>query len=198
MLQYLVIVGAIVQLSGISFYIVKILKGKIKPNRVSWLLWSVTPIIGSIAMIADGVRWAVLPVFIAGFGPLLVFFSSFANKNSYWKLEKFDYFCGFLSVLALILWAITKQPVIAIVTSIAGDAFAAVPTLVKAWHHPETESAVPYATDLFNVSTSFVAIKTWNFSSFGFPVYLFIINGLLLIFSLNHKIFKSRVKLSRT
>lgn len=194
MLQYLVIVGAFVQLIGISFYIKSVLRGETKPNRVSWLLWSVAPIIGTFAALSEGVRWAVLPVFTAGFGPLLVFIFSFFNKKSYWKLERFDYICGLLSVLALILWAITKQPIIAIVLSIASDGFAAIPTLVKAWENPETESIGPYATGLFNASTSFAAIKTWNFSSYGFPLYLFIIDGLLLIASLNHKIFKSRAK----
>lgn len=192
MLQYIVIIGAAVQLIGISFYIKGVLKGDTQPNRVSWLLWSIAPMIGSAAAVTNGVGWAALPVFISGFGPLLVFISSFVNKKSYWKLETFDYICGLLSILALVLWVITKQAVVAIVFSIASDAFAAIPTLVKAWNHPKTESIGPYLTGLFNASTSFVAIRTWSFSSWGFPLYLLIIDGLLLLCSLNHKIFKNR------
>jgi hypothetical protein len=108
------------------------------------------------------------------------------NKKSYWKLESFDYLCGFFSVLALVLWGITKEPVIAIIFSIAGDGFAAIPTLVKIWKHPETENKGPYATGVFNSLTSFAAVKTWNFSSYGFPVYLTVMN-LLLVLSFFHK-----------
>lgn len=188
-LQYLVIIGAIVGLAGTFSYIKDTLRGNTKPNKVTWLLWSVAPLIATFAALSDGVRWSVLPVFMAGFGPLLVFISSFVNKNAYWKLEKFDYICGLFSVLALVLWGITKEPVIAIIFAIASDGFAAVPTLLKAWKYPETETANAYVAGLFNALTSFPAIKVWNFSSYAFPVYLIIANILLVIAVYRRKIF---------
>jgi len=181
-LEYLVFLGAAVQLLGIVSYIKGTLKGKTKPNKVTWLMWSIAPIIATFAAISGGVGWAVLPVFMAGFGPLLVFIVSFVNKKSYWKLEKFDYACGFLSVLALILWVVTKQPDIAILFSIASDGAAAIPTLIKAWKQPQTESVGAYATGIFSVLTSFAAIKIWNFSSLAFPIYLIIVNSLVTVF----------------
>lgn len=126
-------------------------------------------------------------------GPLLVFIASFVNKKSYWKLEKFDYLCGFCSVLALVLWGITKEPVIAIIFAIASDGFAAIPTLVKAWKYPETESTGPYTTGLFSALTSFAAIKTWNFSSLAFPIYLVTVCTLLIVFVYHRKIFKKEL-----
>ncbi|MFA6146145.1 MAG: hypothetical protein WCW66_06735 [Patescibacteria group bacterium] len=190
MLQYLVFVGAAVQLSGVFSYIKETLKGNTKPNKVTWLMWSIAPLIATFAAISSGVRWSVLPVFMAGFCPLLIFIASFVNKNSYWKLEKFDYLCGLCSALALILWGITKEPIIAIVFAIASDLFAGIPTLVKSWKYPETETVTAYITGLFNALTSFAAIKIWNFSSCAFPVYLVIICT-SLIFSVYHrKIFK--------
>src|SRR6185437_6841760 len=138
MLQYLVLVGAAIQLYGIYDYIRDTLKGKTQPNRVSWLLWSIAPTIATVAALTAGVRWAVLPVFISGFGPFLVFLASFVNKNAYWKLERFDYLCGIFSILALIGWGITKDANVAIVFSILSDGTAALPTLIKAWRFPET------------------------------------------------------------
>lgn len=181
MLKYLVIVGALVQLAGILSYMRETLRGATKPNKVTWLMWSVAPLIATFAAISDGVSWSVIPVFMAGFGPLLVFIVSFVNKKSYWKLETFDYLCGFCSVLALVLWAITKEPVIAIIFAIASDGFATVPTLIKSWKFPETETADAYTTGLFNALTSFAAIKIWSFSSYAFPAYLVIINTFLTL-----------------
>jgi len=189
-LQYLVIIGALAQLFGCVSYIKDTLLGETKPNKISWLLWSVAPLIATFAALSDGVRWAVLPTFMAGFGPLLVFIASFMNKNAYWELSKFDYICGICSVLALILWGVTKEPVVAIVFSIASDGFAAVPTLIKAWKHPETESVAPYATGLFGAMTSFSAIKIWNFSSVAFPIYLVFIDIFLIFSVCQSKIFK--------
>ncbi len=180
MLQYLVFVGAIVLfVFGAVPYIRDTLKGKTKPNRVTWLMWSIAPLTASIAAVVDGVGWAALPVFMSGFCPVLILVSSFFNKNSYWKLEKFDYLCGLFSALALILWAITKEPVIAIIFALISDAFAATPTLIKSWKHPETETVAVYVVDIFTVSTSFTAIKIWNFSALAFPIYLIITNAFI-------------------
>jgi hypothetical protein len=193
MLQYLVFVGAVVNLFGAFSYIKETIKGKTKPNRVSWLLWSIAPLIATLAALADGVRLSVLPVFMSGFCPLLVFISSFVNRNSYWKLEKFDYLCGFFSVLALILWGITKEPAIAIIFAIASDGSAALPTLVKSWKYPETETGTLYITGMFSVLTGFAAIKVWNFSSLAFPVYLLIMCTILILAVYRKRIFRKQV-----
>lgn len=190
MLQYLVFLGAAVNIWGAISYIRDTLRGETKPNRVTWLMWSVAPMIATVAALSKGVGWAVLPVFMAGFGPLLVFIASFVNPKSYWKLGTLDYVCGFLSTLALVLWAITNEANIAIVFAIASDGLAAFPTLIKSWKHPESESVIAYTTGLFNALTSFAAIKLWGFSELAFPIYLVIANS-SLIFSLWHlKIFK--------
>lgn len=181
MLQYVVVIGAAVQLLGVLSYMKETLRGNTKPNKVTWLMWSIAPLIATFAALADGVSWAVLPVFMAGFAPLLVFISSFVNSNAYWKLEGFDYLCGLCSILALVLWAITKEPIVAIVFAIASDAFAAVPTLIKSWRYPETETVDAYTTGAFNALTSFAAIKIWTFSSFAFPAYLVLVNSALIL-----------------
>jgi hypothetical protein len=191
-LPYLVFLGAAVQLVGIWSYIKDTVRGDAKPNRVSWLLWSIAPLIGTAAAISDGVTWAILPVFMSGFGPFLVFIASFVNKNSYWKLEKFDYWCGALSLLALLLWWITKIPEVAILFAILSDGLAAIPTLVKSWKYPETENAGPFTAGLFNSLTSFAAVKMWNFSSIAFPIYLVIVNISIALAIYRRKIFKTQ------
>lgn len=188
-LQYLVFLGAIAQLFGIASYIKETLKGKTKPNRVTWLLWTIAPLIATAAALSGGVRWSVLPVFMAGFGPLLVLLASFVNKKSYWKLERFDYLCGLFSVLALILWGITRDPIVAIVFSILSDGFAGIPTLIKSWKYPETETVDAYTTGLFSALTGFGAIRVWNFAAIAFPIYLVIMNTLLILAIYRKRIF---------
>jgi len=189
-IQYIVFVGMAIQLIGIASYIKETIKGNTKPNKVSWLMWAIAPMIASFAAMANGVGWAVLPVFMSGFAPLLVFIASLLNKKSYWKLESFDYLCGLFSVLALILWAITKDATIAIVFSIASDGFASIPTIIKLWKYKETETVDAYTAGLLNSLTSFFAIKTWNFSSYGFPIYLVVINIIFISCFYKSKLFR--------
>jgi len=176
MLQYIVLLGAIANLAGGFVYIKETLHGKTKPNRVTWLMWAIAPLIATVAGLSDGVRWAALPVFMSGFVPLLIFIASFANPKSFWKLEKFDYICGACSILALVLLGITKEPLIAIIFSIASDGFAAVPTIIKSWKHPDSESVEAYTAGLFNSLTSFFALRTFGVSELAFPIYLVLLN----------------------
>lgn len=174
--QYIVLFGAFILLIGTFSYIKETIEGKVKPNRISWLLWSIAPMIATGAAISTGVTWAALPVFMSGFAPFLVFVASFVNKNSYWKLQATDYLCGFLSIIALIVWGLAKEPNVAILLAIISDGLAAAPTLIKFWRYPKTENVNAYAAGLFSAFTSFFAVKMWNFSSYAFPVYLIVLN----------------------
>jgi hypothetical protein len=189
-LQYLVVLGAIIQLVGVLSYIRGTLRGVTKPNRVTWLLWGVIPIIATVASLSDGVRWAALPVFMAGFGPLLIFAFSFVNQHAYWKLGRLDYVCGIFSVGAIILWAVTKAPAAAIILSIIADALAAAPTLAKAWRQPETENIGPYVAGFISQLTAIAAFKQFTLSEMAFPIYLLIINATLFLVIKKGTLFK--------
>ena len=181
MLQYLVLLGAGINLAGNFFYIKETVQGRTQPNRVTWLIWSIAPLIATFAAISAGVSWAVVPVFMAGFVPLLIFIASFVNPKAYWKLQTIDYACGALSILALILWGLSKEPLVAIFFAIASDGLAAVPTIIKSWKHPESETIIAYTTGTLNALTSFFAIKMWSVSELAFPIYLVLMTSLITL-----------------
>lgn len=196
MLQYIVFLWAIVSLSWIVLYLKETIKGHTKPNRVSRLMWAIAPMIASWAALVEGAHRAVLPIFMSWFGPFLIFIASFFNKNAYWKLEKLDYICGISSWLALILWRITKEPMLATAFAIMADLLAAIPTLVKWWRHPETETVWAFVWWLFSASTSFFALKIFSFTELAFPIYLVCINILLISAISIGKIKKNHEKLA--
>jgi hypothetical protein len=186
MLEYLVFVAAFATLLATFVYVRSMFKGGAKPNRVSWFMWSIAPFIATAAAISNGVGWAALPVFMSGLSPFLIFTASFVSKKAHWTLASFDYVCGVLSGLALVLWYVTEDPNVAIAFAIASDGLASIPTLTKAWKHPETEVAWPFMVGVFNASTSFFASAIWAFSVYAFPMYLIVIN-ILLFFSVYKK-----------
>lgn len=155
-------------------------------------MWAVAPFIATAAAISNGVNWAVLPVFMAGFSPFLVFLASFWNPKSYWKLGTLDYLCGLFSILALILWVMTQNPTVAIVFAIVSDALAGLPTVVKCWKKPETETWTPFFAGLFSAATTFSIMKTWSFSEYAFPAYLIALNSILLIAIFRKKLFSAK------
>jgi len=103
-----VILGSIIFFIGGISYLIDTLRGKARPNKVTWFLWSTVPMIAFVAEIKQGVGIQSLMTFMLGFSPILIFLASFVNKKSGWKIGKFDIICGSLSVIGLILWQITK------------------------------------------------------------------------------------------
>src|SRR5674476_217910 len=176
MFEYLVIIAAVASLLAAFVYIRSMFVGGTKPNRISWLMWAIAPLIATAAALSNGVGWAVLPVFMAGFSPFLIFIASFFAKKAYWKPSTFDYVCGVLSAFALFIWWLTKNPNIAIIFAISSDALASIPTLRKAWTNPETESIWPFIIGTFGAASSLAVATLWIFSEYAFPSYLIIVN----------------------
>jgi len=198
MFEYLVIIAAIASLLAAFVYIRSMFVGGTKPNRISWLMWAIAPLIATAAALSNGVGWAVLPVFMAGFSPFLIFTSSFFAKKAYWRLSTFDYVCGVLSAIALIMWWLTQNPNVAIVFAIASDALASIPTLTKAWANPETESVWPFIIGVFGATCSLAVATLWIFSEYAFPAYLIIINIMVLIALYSKQLIAQFLKKNRT
>jgi len=174
-----VLVGAFISSLGALSYLIDTVKGKVKPNRVSFLMWSFAPLIAFAAEIKEGVGLSSVMTFSTGLFPLLIFISSFVNKKAEWKITKFDLVCGAISILGLILWQITKVGNLAILFSIIADGAASLPTIKKAYEHPETESAWPWMTTVVGVLLTLLTLNTWNFANSGFIVYIFIVNVII-------------------
>ena len=178
----LVLVSACISFLGAYAYIRDTIAGRTKPNRVSWGMWALAPLIGTAAALSAGADpWATVRLFLAGFLPLLVFIASFANSKSEWTLTRFDLLCGAFSLAALLVWLGIDSPRIAILCAAIGDGFAVIPTLVKAWHHPETETGSAYIAALVSVLLVLPSIPEWTIENAAFQIYLLVGSVALLI-----------------
>lgn len=178
--HWLVMLSVVISLSGAGAYIRDMVLGKSKPNLVTWGLWAFAPLVATgAALSADADKWATLRIFVSGFGPLLVFLSAFIVRSGYWKLSKFDYTCGVISIVALGAWLGAHSPVLAILLAAIADLFATLPTVIKAWKYPETETLYTYFVGLFTATLVIPAIPVWNIENAAFQVYLIIANTTL-------------------
>ncbi len=171
---------------GYIFYFKNIFYGQVRPNLVSWFLWMLGPFFGTFFQLKAGAGLSVLPVFLAGFGPFLVILFSLLRKNSIWKIGALDIFCGVLALLALVFYVLTRNLEVSILFAILSDGLAAVPTLVKSWKFPETESAGIYSFGIFNNALGLLVIQNWIFSIYSFNLYLLLVN-LAIVFCILRK-----------
>ena len=187
-----IFIGVAINLFCSLWYIKSILKGNTRPNIVSWFIWMLAPFIGVFLQLKAGAGFSSLGVFMAGFGPFLVLSFSIWKRAYFWKLEKFDFVCGFFSVLALTFYILTKNPALSIIFAILSDGLAYIPTLVKTWKSPESESSSTYFGGITNNVISLFIIKDWSFAIYSFNIYLILINILEVAFIYRKKIFKIR------
>jgi hypothetical protein len=175
-------VSAFIFFFGSFRYLVETARGKVQPNRVTWFIWGLAPLIAFFAQLGEGVTLQEsLITFMAGFVPLLILFASFLHKNAYWKISRLDIICGILSLLGLVLWLRTGTGVIAIVFAILADFLAALPTIIKSYRFPETEDWTLYFFQTVSALIALLVIKDWTIQTVAFSLYLFLDCALLAV-----------------
>lgn len=185
--EYFAIIGAVIASLGGLYYLFETIMGRTKPNRVTWLLWGLFPMIIFIAQRVQGVNSLSWATFTAGAGPLLVFTASIFNKKAYWKTELKDYILMIAALAGLFLWGITKEPNLAIFFSLTADLLAGVPTLIKAWKHPESESWPAFGISTVGFTLTFLSVSTYNFENLAFVTYLVLINAVITLLALRKR-----------
>ncbi|HLH65216.1 MAG TPA: hypothetical protein VKV27_05895 [Solirubrobacteraceae bacterium] len=181
------ILGALVTLLGSGAYALDTVRGRTTPNRASWTMWALAPMVGFAAQLAQHAGLAALLTFAVGFGPVLVLLASVAAPGAYLRLSPFDVACGIGSMLALAAWAATGVGDEAIALSIASDFLAAVPTILKSHRQPDTESASAFIAGAIGSAITLLSIPARSFgvATAAFPAYIVadasLISGLILV-----------------
>jgi hypothetical protein len=173
------ILAAIIAVASAAGYAFDTLRGRNQPNRVTWSMWTVVPMIAFAAQISQGVGLQSVFTFAGGFGPLLVLVATFVNPKAYWRLTSFDLTCGLISLSAIVFWAITGKGLVALVLSVVADFFAALPTIKKSYWVPVSESGYPFVFGVVAALITLLTIKEWTLANSAFGIYVLFADGLI-------------------
>lgn len=175
MLPHYIVFVSLINSSASSFlYIRDTFRGLTRPNRISWFIWFLAPFVGSLLLFSKGGGLSALPLLISSLTSFLIFLASFKNKNSYWKLGKLDYICLVFALLSIVSWVLFEEGVLATIFAILVDLIAFIPTYVKSWEFPDTETLWPYYSGMFNSLLSLVTLTVFTFVTYGFVLYFFL------------------------
>lgn len=194
---YCATLGAILGSLGGFYYLYETLLGKAQPNRITWLLWGIFPMVIFAAQRVQGVEGISWVSFAAGFTPLLIVAASFFNKSAYWNSEPGDYGLMAAAILGLILWAVTHNPNLALLFSLLADVLASIPTLIKSYRHPQTESWMAYVVSAVGFGIGLLSLQTFSFANTAFAAYVFFLNGILALLAYRGRSPKRAVDLAR-
>lgn len=181
--MWCVVFSMLIRLISGGQYAWGVVKGKARPNPITWLLWGLTAMIAFAAQIQEGVGMPALATFVLGVSPLVIFGIAVAKNPIAGYLTPFTLGCAACAVLGIILWRITDNAQLAIVFSIVADIFASLPTLLKAYHDPSSEYGRPYMLSIISMLIILGTIQSWTFAAYAFPAYMLCINVVLLTFA---------------
>ncbi len=186
------IIAGILAISGYIPYVISILKGKTRPDRATWFIWSIVGGLLAFSYLATGdpkAIWLPLGYF---FGPFITFILSIFYGYSKWS--RLDTICVAVTFFSVIPWILSKNAELTLIINVILDATGAIPTLVKTYREPDTEDLTAWIIFAIANTLQLFAITEWNNISVSYPVYLFFLAGGMVLLILRGKINQPKVK----
>ncbi|MBW4077934.1 MAG: hypothetical protein HIU84_05365 [Acidobacteria bacterium] len=183
--------AALVSFAGTYGYIRDTVRGVTSPNRVTWGLWAIEGLLAFVVEIQQHVGLASLTTLMLGLMPMVIVVVSFKNPHSVWKIGRFDLFCGVISLSGLIFWGLVNAPTVALISFIAADQIAALPTVRKAWIAPATESSRVFFLGVVNCAITLMTLKHFTTAGVLFPGCILVTDlviGLLVVTRLGQRL----------
>lgn len=179
------IVAGVLALGGYIPYVFSIFKGVTRPNKASWIIWTVVGGLLAVSYFAEGdpnAIWLPMGYF---FGPLIVAILSFHYGYSEWS--RIDKICLILAILSVIPWLLSKDATLTLLINVLIDSMGAIPTIVKTYKEPETEDFTAWFIFFLANTIQLFAISTWDISS-TYPIYLFFLAGSIVLLIIKDKV----------
>jgi len=177
------IAAPIASLLGLIPYIRSIIRKETKPSGPSWWTWSVLAFVAVASSWAGGANWQVLllPVWLCLLQLFIAILSIKYGDNN-WDFQN-KLFIG-IALLSIVVWFATGNPLIALAFTIIADLFASFPNFRHVAKNPEQEHRLAWGLGWLSGVFALLAIKHWNFASFGWAVYFFLNMSIVMFFLL--------------
>lgn len=178
------ILSSIFVLVGGIPYLRDIYNKKAHPHILSWIGWAFITALGAFAMLAEGSQWVVAILFSNSFLCLAIAGYSIFKKVGIWSTTVYDYVFFGLGILGLVLWQVLDIPLIALICAIIADFSFGVPTIIKTYKDPSSETYFVWLTATMAGLFSLFAVRNFSFTEVGYPLYLFIFDTIVLLLAL--------------
>lgn len=160
-------------------YIYTTFKGETKPNRATWFMLAAISLLILITykdLGASSTLWIALS---ATYGTCLVAFLSIKYGTGGWSW--FERICITTTLLCFIFYIISENAFITLMLSLVMDGIALLPTIYHAYKAPKEEDIVAWTLTLCADAFGVIAIDTWIADIYIYPIYMLIVNGIVVV-----------------
>jgi hypothetical protein len=179
--DYKVVLTVIAVAIGLASYIHygwNVFQGKIKPHAFSWLVWGVLDMTIFPIQLLENAGPGAWVTGITGITTFIIFGLALAKGDR--KFVFFDWASLAGAAFAMVLWAITKQPLYSVILVTIIDFLGFLPTWRKGYYKPHEEGLLPFWVGALKFGISIFALESFTVTTWLYPVSLVISNGLFV------------------
>jgi hypothetical protein len=173
------VLAVVIGLIGYVPYFRTIFNGKTKPHAFTWLVWSIMTTIafgGQLVGRGGAGSWVTgSTVFIS----FTIFALALGKGEKDFPLV--DWLCLGGCMIGLVLWAITGDPLTAIILITVIDVLAFAPTFRKSYSKPDSEPVFTYALSVLKLLISLLALHHLSMLTVLYPASLALTSGLFVV-----------------
>lgn len=174
------IAAAILSIIAFLPYILDILRRRTKPQRATWAVWAVLATVSATAQFASGNSQAIGFAFIqAGAATLIAALAlAYGAKRKFTKLDLLT-LAGV--AFGMMLWYASDVPAYALAMLVGLGFLGAIPTFVKTFAEPESETLSTWILLLASSVLAVFAVSWTDPIMLVYPAYLAILRGGVLL-----------------
>lgn len=165
--------------------------GDTKPQKASWLVWSVLSSISFFGQWAEGAGPSLWFAGVQVSGTLTIFLMSvFLGKGP--LLSRSDLVVLVFAGIGMLTWVLTDNAAYALGISITISLTGGSATVAKAYRSPDSETSIKWIISFFASIFAISSVGALDPLLLAYPVYLLILNGAIVI-----AIFSGRAQIAR-
>lgn len=160
------------------FYIISILRKKTKPNRATWLMLSAISLLIAYSyhdLGAGNTLWAAVGS-VAGTVTVALLSLHYGTKQWRW----FELVCILIIGISLFAYSSVHNPLLILLLALIMDGCALIPTMYHAYEKPHEEDKLAWTLTFVADIIAILSIETWTFNIALYPLYMVLINGLVV------------------
>ncbi len=170
MAEWFALVAGLMVVVGAPLYLRDILGGRTRPERTTWLIWSVLAIVAFVSQLKLGARWSLVYIGLTALGSLTVYILSWRHGIGGWKGG--DKLALGIAGMGIVLALAMRSPEMAIFGVMLADFAGAVLTIQKAYRRPGSETTITWVLAGSAWLLTTLSVGTRRFDLIVYPLYM--------------------------
>ena len=172
------VLALVLNIVGYVPYIRDILKGIVRPQRITWGIWTILTSVTAVNQIANGGGFSSL--FFVSTTLLVTTTFVLSIKHGVGGATRLDRACLLLAVVLFGYWALAIDTYASTFVAVIIDIVAFTPTLIKTYKMPQTETYPQWALAGIGGVLTLMAVPKLELVLIIYPLYIAIANLLIV------------------